>query len=85
MKQHSYPHMCKMDHVEIGHADSGDDERCPVCKALDHIYWLTAAIKGLPNELHFAASFIRTVGKNDAMAMRLLKYAAHLEEAVKYE
>lgn len=32
---HTYPHMCRMDHIEIGHADSGDDERCPLCRAID--------------------------------------------------
>lgn len=31
----SYPHMCRMDHVEIGHSMSDEDERCPLCRALD--------------------------------------------------
>lgn len=30
-----YPHMCRDGHVEIGHADSGDDERCPACRGRD--------------------------------------------------
>lgn len=30
----TYPHMCRMDHTEIGHADSGDDERCPLCQVM---------------------------------------------------
>lgn len=30
----SYPHMCRMDHVEIGHRDSSE-ERCPLCRAID--------------------------------------------------
>lgn len=29
------PHMCRMGHVEIHHSDSGDDERCPLCRARD--------------------------------------------------
>jgi hypothetical protein len=24
-----------MDHQEIGHSDSGDDERCPLCRQMD--------------------------------------------------
>lgn len=31
----TYAHMCRMDHIEIGHNDSGDDERCPVCRVMD--------------------------------------------------
>lgn len=27
----SYPHMCRTDHVEIGHSDS-EHERCPLCR-----------------------------------------------------
>lgn len=30
----SYAHMCRDDHVEIGHNDSSD-ERCPVCYLCD--------------------------------------------------
>lgn len=30
----TYPHMCRMDHPEIGHKDS-DHERCPLCRAND--------------------------------------------------
>lgn len=32
---YSYPHMCRDQHIQIGHNDSGDDERCPLCRALD--------------------------------------------------
>lgn len=45
----SYPHMCRDDHVEIGHFDS-EYEQCPVCRAtaraeqlrleLEKIAWL---------------------------------------------
>jgi len=35
----TYPHMCRNDHVEIGHADS-EHERCPLCRALDEVAWL---------------------------------------------
>lgn len=30
----SYPHMCRMDHIEIGHRDSSE-ERCPMCRMRD--------------------------------------------------
>lgn len=30
----SYPHMCRDGHIEIGHSDSGDDERCPLCQTI---------------------------------------------------
>lgn len=29
----SYPHMCRSDHVEIGHRD-GEHEQCPLCRAI---------------------------------------------------
>ena len=29
-----YPHHCCDGHVQIGHIDSGDDERCPLCRTL---------------------------------------------------
>jgi hypothetical protein len=29
----SYPHMCRDEHVEIGHSDS-EHEMCPLCRAL---------------------------------------------------
>lgn len=38
----SYPHMCRMDHLQIGHSDS-EHERCPLCRALDalsYIVWV---------------------------------------------
>lgn len=31
----NYPHMCRMDHDEIGYR--GDGERCPVCIATDDL------------------------------------------------
>lgn len=31
----SYAHMCRDQHIQIGHSDSGGDERCPLCRALD--------------------------------------------------
>lgn len=30
----NYAHMCREDHVEIGHNDS-ENERCPLCRVLD--------------------------------------------------
>lgn len=35
----AYPHMCRMDHIEIGHKDS-EREQCPLCRvvhALEHL------------------------------------------------
>lgn len=31
----TYGHMCQDEHVRIGHNDSGEDERCPVCRERD--------------------------------------------------
>ncbi len=31
-----YPHMCRIDHVEIGHMDS-ENEQCPLCAALEQV------------------------------------------------
>ena len=33
---YSYPHMCRMDHEEIGHRDS-EHEECPLCRANNEI------------------------------------------------
>jgi len=35
LRHGSYPHMCRDGHVQIGHSDSGDDERCPLCRVND--------------------------------------------------
>lgn len=32
---HTYPHMCRDGHPEIGHSDNKDDELCPLCRALN--------------------------------------------------
>lgn len=29
----TYPHMCRMDHVQIGHSDS-EHEQCPLCRVI---------------------------------------------------
>lgn len=29
----NYPHMCRDDHIEIGHSD-GEHEQCPLCRAI---------------------------------------------------
>lgn len=31
----AYAHMCRDQHVQIGHDYSGNDERCPLCQAID--------------------------------------------------
>lgn len=30
---YSYPHMCRDDHIQIGHSDS-EHEMCPLCRTL---------------------------------------------------
>lgn len=35
----SYPHMCRMDHVEIGHSD-GEHEQCPLCRAIGALQFI---------------------------------------------
>ncbi len=32
-----YPHMCRMDHVEIGHSDNSS-EMCPLCRAIAEVH-----------------------------------------------
>lgn len=39
----SYAHMCRMDHVQIGHDDS-EHERCPLCRANDRADALEAML-----------------------------------------
>lgn len=36
-----YPHMCRDEHVEIGHADS-EHERCPMCRLRDALYHINS-------------------------------------------
>ena len=48
----SYPHMCRSDHVEIGHADSSS-EICPLCRAHDRI-------AELEDRIESAKSFVRS-------------------------
>jgi predicted RNase H-like nuclease (RuvC/YqgF family) len=47
LRRDHMPHMCRMDHQEIRHEESGDDERCPVCIANDEIYRLRERIEEL--------------------------------------
>ena len=44
---HSYPHMCRDGHQEIGHSDPKDDERCPLCRAADDVRILLGQIDHL--------------------------------------
>lgn len=48
----SYAHMCKTQHAEIGHNDSGEDERCPLCQALDANALLESKVKALEELAH---------------------------------
>lgn len=50
LNRNSYPHMCRMDHEQIGHRDS-ENERCPVCLRDDEIERLRAEVQsGLGRE-----------------------------------
>jgi hypothetical protein len=45
MPPHQYHHMCRTDHIEVGFRDTDDDERCPVCRALDRAAHAEGALK----------------------------------------
>jgi hypothetical protein len=45
-----YPHMCRMDHDEIGHRDP-ENEQCPLCRANDEIDFKDAEITRLRKAL----------------------------------
>lgn len=51
----SYPHMCRDDHIEIGHAYSGDDERCPLCQAMSALQQIRDEAATMPNGGAWAA------------------------------
>ena len=50
---YTYPHMCRDGHQEIGHRYSGNDERCPYCRAIDLLLWI--------RERPDCASFVKNV------------------------
>lgn len=56
---HEYPHMCRMGHVEIGHADS-EHEGCPLCRK-------RGELKQLKRQLEAGAPLIE-VRQQDWMA-----------------
>ena len=45
------PHYCTMDHAPIRHWDSGDDERCPLCRAVDALAAKGAEIERLEERI----------------------------------
>ena len=45
-----YPHMCRDGHPEIGHADNGEDERCPVCRERDRVETAEARLAEVERE-----------------------------------
>lgn len=53
MKQ--YPHMCRDDHIEIGHAYSGADERCPLCQTIAALEQIRDEAAAKPNGGAWAA------------------------------
>jgi hypothetical protein len=60
----TYAHMCRDQHVQIGHDDSGNDERCPLCRAIDALEQITQVCldnEG-PNVRHdLALKFVKDV------------------------
>ena len=63
-----YPHMCRMDHEEIGHSDS-NNERCPVCRRDDA---LTAAHSRI-------AALEAKLAKREAQLVWAVRHGAELE------
>lgn len=57
----AYPHMCRMDHVEIGHADSSE-ERCPLCRAIDDTDYVRNQLSALQKRYNRLARFARVRG-----------------------
>lgn len=45
----AYPHMCRDEHEEIGHSNS-ENERCPLCVALDENATLRATVNQLKKD-----------------------------------
>lgn len=39
-----YPHMCRMDHIEIGHHDNGY-EQCPMCRVIAALEFTTEVLE----------------------------------------
>ena len=58
----SYPHMCRMDHVEIGHAVSDDDERCPLCRMHDDLAFERAANVNAGEEIQRLRQLVIALG-----------------------
>lgn len=46
LKHNSYPHMCRDEHVQIGHADNSS-ELCPLCRVINERDALRAEVKRL--------------------------------------
>ena len=46
MNRKTFAHMCQDEHVRIGHKDS-EYERCPLCRVLDELAALKAALRAL--------------------------------------
>lgn len=68
----SYPHMCRDQHIEIGHADSSDDERCPLCRALDGLEQIIQVCLDNEGEAvrhDLALKFIKDVAANTAASI----------------
>ena len=57
LKWNSYPHMCRDEHVQIGHSDS-ENERCPLCRANDAFDAQKALVQTLRTALEEAKSAI---------------------------
>lgn len=58
-KAQRLPHMCRDGHSEIRHADSGDDERCPVCQERDRAEAALAEVARLSAEVEARDEVLR--------------------------
>lgn len=67
-RANSYPHMCRMDHVQIGHRDSEGDEQCPLCVALYDNAALRAECKAVRSKLREGVMQARAT--REALAQR---------------
>jgi hypothetical protein len=69
----TFPHYCAMDHIPIGHSDSGDDERCPLCRMRDQRdHYVRLLIKTWDGAALLAADVMREDG--DAVCRRAIEW-----------
>lgn len=68
----NYSHMCRDQHIEIGHNDSGEDERCPLCRAIDALEQIAQVCldNEAPTVRHdLALKFVKDVAAKTAFSL----------------